>query len=250
MILKRFPHDLNVLRELHPILVELNDLPSCAQLLQDAFDHYQKGPPSEQGFSQYDILLLADLYNALGQYERAIEVIRRGTRWLQGREEQRYWDLCEDDREYDIPGGPARPTSGDTMEPGYFDLDTNGRHRLAVARIKMGDVEEGKRHANVVLAEEVLDYAVLFGEIADAYFERGLWADAKPIYELLGGDPATSSIYVLLQTAACMRNLEQLKEAADVYEHSMSSIVIFGHFLMSFSPFGGPLEQRCQDEAR
>ncbi len=45
-------------------------------------------------------------------------------------------------------------------------------------------------HANVVLAEDVLDYSVLFAEIADAYFEKELFAEAKPIYELLGGDPA------------------------------------------------------------
>ncbi|KAJ3497276.1 hypothetical protein NMY22_g19715 [Coprinellus aureogranulatus] len=207
-ILKRFPHDLTVLRELHPILLELNELPACANLLQAAFEHHHTG------FTNLDILVLADLYNALGEHERAIETIRRGTRRLQGRAEQRYWDLCEDDREYDIPG--VDPREGGPMEPGYFELDTNSRHRLAVARIRMGDIDEGKRHANAVLAEDVLDYAVLFGEIADAYFERELYADAKPIYELLGADPATSSIYVLLQTAACMRNLEQLKEASEV----------------------------------
>ncbi|RXW22111.1 hypothetical protein EST38_g3735 [Candolleomyces aberdarensis] len=191
-ILKRFPHDLTVLRELHLVLVELNDLPTCANLLREAFDHHQKLHPAGGGFTELDILLLADLYNALGEYDKAVDIIRKGTRWLQGRQEQRYWDLCEDDREYDMP---------------------------AVARIKMGDVEEGKRHADAVLSEDVLDYAVLFSEIADAYFEREMYAEAKPIYELLGGDPATSSIYVLLQTAACMRNLEQLKEAAEVYEH-------------------------------
>ena len=45
-------------------------------------------------------------------------------------------------------------------------------------------------HANAILSEEVLDYSVLFAEIADAYFEREMYAEAKPIYELLGGDPA------------------------------------------------------------
>lgn len=93
-------------------------------------------------------------------------------------------------------------------------------------------------HANAVLSEDVLDYSVLFAEIADAYFEREMYAEAKPIYELLGGDSAvcasfllgvfnftesihkTSSIYILLQTAACMRNIDELRDAADVYEHS------------------------------
>ncbi|EDR05755.1 uncharacterized protein LACBIDRAFT_329308 [Laccaria bicolor S238N-H82] len=40
-ILKRFPHNLTVLRELHTILGELTELPTCANLLQAAFKHYQ-----------------------------------------------------------------------------------------------------------------------------------------------------------------------------------------------------------------
>lgn len=93
-----------------------------------------------------DLLLLADLYNVLGQYERAIETIRRGTRWLQGRADQKYWDLCEDDREYDRDDWPTRSSFGEggSVLAGNFELDPNARHRLAVARIKMGDVEEGK----------------------------------------------------------------------------------------------------------
>ncbi|PPQ68724.1 hypothetical protein CVT26_003630 [Gymnopilus dilepis] len=233
-ILKRFPHDLTVLRELHHILVELSDLETCASLLQDALDFfmstYPAGPRATEtanlpggGFSNLDLLVLADLYNVLGEHGKAVETIRKGTRWLQGRADQKYWDLCEDDREYDGEDWPPRPNAdeggGGVVQPGHYVLDPNTRHRLAVARIKMGDIEEGKLHANAVLSEEVLDYSVLFAEIADAYFERGMYAEAKPIYELLGGDPATSSIYILLQTAACMRNVDELKEAAEVYEH-------------------------------
>ena len=98
------------------------------------------------GFSRMDLLLLADLYNVLGQYERAIETIRKGTRWLQGRADQNYWDLCEDDREYDHSDWQARSNFGEggSVKSGNFELDPNARHRLAVARIKMGDVEEGK----------------------------------------------------------------------------------------------------------
>ena len=97
-------------------------------------------------FSRMDLLLLADLYNVLGQYERAIETIRKGTRWLQGRADQTYWDLCEYDREYDHCEWQARSNFGEgsSVKAGNLDLDPNARQRLAVARIKMGDVEEGK----------------------------------------------------------------------------------------------------------
>src|SRR5271155_3869744 len=102
-MLKRFPHDLTVLRELHIILVELSDLSTCATLLQDALTHYITIHPSGQGkdnasglvipgggFSRMDLLLLADLYNVLGQHKWAIETIWRGTWWLQERVDQKY----------------------------------------------------------------------------------------------------------------------------------------------------------------
>jgi general transcription factor 3C polypeptide 3 (transcription factor C subunit 4) len=152
-ILKRFPHDLTVLRELHTILVELSDLSTCASLLQEALDYYMKTYSSGRGenisgggFSKLDLLLLADLYNVLGEHGMAVETIRRGTRWLQGRSDQKYWDLCEDDREYDAEGWLPRAGADESgaVQAGNHELDPNTRHRLAVARIKMGDVEEGK----------------------------------------------------------------------------------------------------------
>ncbi|KAG5642746.1 hypothetical protein DXG03_002261 [Asterophora parasitica] len=233
-ILKRFPHDLTVLAELRTILIELSDLPTCANLFQQAFAHYQQRYPSGRGmdvasnteipgggFGLMEILVLADLFNTLGEHERAIDTIRKGCRWLQGRGDQKYWDSCNDDREYDLLEMAPRLGVGDGggVEPGRYPLDINARHRLAVARIKMGEIDEGKLHANAVLSQDVLDYAPLFAEIADAYFERDLYAEARPIYELLGADAATSSLYILLQTAACLRMLDELKEAAEVYEH-------------------------------
>ncbi|KAF8332446.1 hypothetical protein F5887DRAFT_996848 [Amanita rubescens] len=238
-ILKQIPRDMAVLTSLRPILIEISDLPTCTILFQQAFDHYQTMYPSGRlidmsstpasdipggGFTLLEILVLADLYNTQGEYEKAIVSIRKGCRWLQGRADQRYWDLCGDDREYDgeeIPLG-TRSIMGEGVagvEQGHYLLDINARHRLAVGRIKMGDVDEGKLHANVVLSQDVLDYAPLFCEIADAYFDRKMYAEAKPIYEMLGSDIATSSIYILLQTAACLRMLNELKEAAEVYEH-------------------------------
>ncbi|KAJ7185570.1 hypothetical protein C8R46DRAFT_382209 [Mycena filopes] len=229
-ILKRFPHDLAVMSELRTVLVELSDLETCTTLFQAAFDHYQKTYPSGHGhdatnnsdvpgggFGHLEILVLADLYNTTGDHVRAIDVIRQGCRWLQGRAEHRYWDMCNDDREYDQAHFQRTVESG--PQPGMFPLDVNARHRLAVARIKMGETEEAKLHVGAVMAEDVLDYAPLFAEAADAYFERELYAEARPIYELLGGDPSTSSLYVLLQTATCLRMLNELKDSAEVYEY-------------------------------
>ncbi|OJA08708.1 hypothetical protein AZE42_08889 [Rhizopogon vesiculosus] len=237
-ILKLFPHDMAVLAELRPILIEVSDLPLCTSLYQAALGHYQTiqplgpaqpnepsltdQPPPAQTFSFIDILVLADLYNTMAEYDRGIHTIRNGCRWVQGRASQRFWDGCGDDREYDLPredrgGSVSIERSGD-VQPGHYPIDVNARHRLAIARIKLGEVEEGKMHASIVLAQDVLDYAALFGEIADSYFEREMYADARPIYEVLGGHPATSSLYVLFQVAVCRKMLGDLEGAAEVYK--------------------------------
>jgi general transcription factor 3C polypeptide 3 (transcription factor C subunit 4) len=110
-----------------------------------------------------EVLVLADLYNTLGEHEGAVMVIRGGVRWLQGRKEQRYWDQCVDDREFDLleEEGGARRGGGagedDEVPPGRFPLDINARHRLAVARIKMGDVEEAKVGSMSVIHVDVAD---------------------------------------------------------------------------------------------
>ncbi|KAJ7266948.1 hypothetical protein B0H12DRAFT_140673 [Mycena haematopus] len=229
-ILKRFPHDLAVLSELRTTLIETGDLDTCTTLFQGAFEHYQKTYPSGHGhnpttngdvagggFGHLEILVLADLYNTTGDYHRAIDVIRQGCRWLQGRAEHRYWDMCDDDREYDPPN--FQRTAESTPQSGMFPLDINSRHRLTVARIKMGETEEARLHASIVLSEDVLDYAPLFLETADAYFEQEMYADARPIYELLGTETSTSSLYILTQTAICLRMLNELKESAEIYEY-------------------------------
>ncbi|KAF8549682.1 TPR-like protein [Imleria badia] len=232
-ILKRFPHDITVLTELRPILIELADFALCATLYQDALEYNQTlnplghaldpsiaGQIEQSKFGFIELLVLADLHNTTNEYERAIDTIRKGCRWLQGRATQKFWDVCEDDREYDLPsqeGAEPVHRAGD-VQPGYYPLDINSRHRLAVARIKMGDTDEGKMHANIVLSEDALDYAVLIAEIADAYFELEMYSAAGPIYETLGADPATSSLYVLLQVATCRRMQGDIREASEVYK--------------------------------
>ncbi|KAL1745068.1 hypothetical protein HDZ31DRAFT_37197 [Schizophyllum fasciatum] len=219
-VLRRVPHDLSVLAALRPVLVELGDLATCAELYEGARTHYEEAFPEGAGspFAVLEILVLVDLHSVLGAHERAIQVIRSGMRWLQGRGEQRYWDALPDDREYDLPDMPPRTLREGDIPPGFFSLDLNARQRLAVARIRMGDVDEGKLHASRILTEEPADYAPLFAEIADAYFERGLWAEARGVYEVLGADAGTSSIQILMQAAACYHMLGDFQEAAEVYE--------------------------------
>jgi general transcription factor 3C polypeptide 3 (transcription factor C subunit 4) len=154
-ILKQCPHDITALEELRPILVELSDIPRGIQLYQEAFEYYQARHPSGMaqdesgndipggGFGDMQIIVLADFYNSIGDPERAVTTIRRGARWLQGRGDQRHWDNEVDDKEYDVEGFPRARQDATESEQNH-PLDINFRHRLAVARLMLGDHEEGK----------------------------------------------------------------------------------------------------------
>lgn len=143
------------MEELRPVLVELSEIPFGLELYQNAFDFYQTNYPSGKaldstgneipggGFNQMHIIVLADFYNSVHNPEKAIHTVRRGTRWLQGRMDQRFWDNEGDDREFDTPGY-IRQDNSDILDKVSYPLDINLRHRLAIARFMLGDHEEGK----------------------------------------------------------------------------------------------------------
>jgi general transcription factor 3C polypeptide 3 (transcription factor C subunit 4) len=140
------------------ILVELNDLPRVARLYQEAFDHYQVLTPSgtvedsPSSFGSRHIIALADFYNSLAQHEKAINTIRAGARWLDGRRADSFWDAVTDDREFSaerLVGESLGENSMSQPPPGEHPLDPNMRHRLAIARLRLGHLTEGKVRINL-----------------------------------------------------------------------------------------------------
>lgn len=55
-------------------------------------------------------------------------------------------------------------------------------------------------HADIILSQSVLEFAPLFAELADAYFEREIYDQARPIYEILGADAGVSASFLHSRT--------------------------------------------------
>lgn len=51
-------------------------------------------------------------------------------------------------------------------------------------------------HASAILAQEIREYAPLFSEIADAYYDQRMYTSAVAIYEELGQDSSVSALIV------------------------------------------------------
>jgi general transcription factor 3C polypeptide 3 (transcription factor C subunit 4) len=139
------------LADLHPIVLATKKYRFGADALRTAFDWHTEtffGPndtasPENNTMTLENVINLADLLLQLDELEEAVVVIRRGQRWLQGRNNERQWDVQEDDREFD-PEGLVREGEGGEEEEGVaiHPLDVNLRQRLALVRLRLGhDIE-------------------------------------------------------------------------------------------------------------
>lgn len=118
------------------------NLDSGCQLYREAFEYHLihfDGPADQQPgqINNLDVnalIVLVDLLMMQEDYETAIDCIKRGQRWLDGRGTDQTWAHREDDLEY-------LPKEGDTPGGGHR-LDSNLRHRLGLARLRLGDDEQ------------------------------------------------------------------------------------------------------------
>lgn len=159
------PQNEEVIREVIPLLHGLNMkeraivvMQNCAKWNMEAFPDPNNIASSIDEYDQITynsdaIATVADLLLELGRPQDAIHAIRSGTRWLQGRRTESFWDeIQDDDREFD-ENRSDQNREGDygrriNMAPEY-DLDIEFRFRLGVARARMGNVEETRYHFDI-----------------------------------------------------------------------------------------------------
>ncbi|EUC58861.1 TPR-2 domain protein [Rhizoctonia solani AG-3 Rhs1AP] len=219
-ILQILPHDLTVLAQLRGLLVQTGDLTRAKEYYSAAFEHYITSTPQRtlpevstdmvidpllapitlpsivdiaNIFGTREIATLADLLSGLGEHARAVEVVIRGAEWLG-----------------QVPKGADEVALGEAF-------DVNLRMRLAVAKLRLGVIDEGKNHAHIILAHDMNEYYELHTELADVFYEIGLYEDAVVIYERLACQPHTSSLHVLNQIGSCHKQMKNYTAARDVY---------------------------------
>ncbi|CAG8451389.1 3084_t:CDS:10 [Diversispora eburnea] len=228
-LLKEMPYDMNVIRELTRIHVQLNEIPQAIELFNDAYKYYRSNPISEDpvsegGFGYSEINIMAELYMLANDFNSAIDFIKRGVRWLQGREDEVWWDTVADDREYDEDENANRRENsilsarlngvvniGGTNAPLPLEL----RVKSGQCRIELEQLEEGKLHFTYLEFFDVENYVDLYYEVAETYAEKGLYEDALGIYEAIVSNEKTDSPTAWLRMGICHRELGNLESAVE-----------------------------------
>ncbi|CAH1769664.1 1637_t:CDS:2, partial [Entrophospora sp. SA101] len=198
-LLEKVPHDMNILREISKIHVQTSEIPKAIELYLDAYSYYQNRPfyedaEAEGSFGYSEINIMAELYMLINDFGGAIEFIKCGVRWLQGREDETWWNNVTGTRHQGVF------SSGGSNAPLPLEL----RIKLGISRICMDGLEEGKLY-------DVKQYIDLYYEVAETYAEKGLFEDALTTYEaiLLNSE--------VIDLGLCHRELGNFENAAEYF---------------------------------
>ncbi|CAG8535125.1 815_t:CDS:10 [Ambispora gerdemannii] len=228
-LLKIIPHDMNVIKQLTSIYTRNNELEKAISLYEDALQYYQtnnflslnNSEDADGIFSLSDVNIMAELYISIGEYQKAIECIKSAVRWLQGRENEKWWnDVVIDDHEYDEEDSRRKNNfskSGLYVGGSKEFLPMELRVKLGQCRLMLDQIEEGKFHFNYLFENSVNQYLDLYYEVAETFIDKSLFNDALSVYEMIIADKTVDSSITWSQMGLCHRELGNLDIAADLY---------------------------------
>ncbi|CAG8571855.1 4215_t:CDS:10, partial [Scutellospora calospora] len=179
---------------------QLNEVSQAIDLYLDAYEYYRsrpfpEDPESEGSFGYSEFNIMAELYMLTNDFNSAIDFIKRGVRWLQGRENETWWDT-------NIGGSNAK-------------LPLELRVKLGQCRVELEQLEEAKA---------IEKYVDLYYEVAETYAEKGLFEDALAIYEIVISNESTDNATAWLRMGACHRELGNLQSAVDFYKAAVEEL--------------------------
>lgn len=138
-LLKDLPHNMEALRSLARIYIELNEVEKARLRYEESISHYIALPLDEtSGFDWSDINIYIELFGYLKEYEQGIAALKFLSRWFLGRQDDSRWDdVTEDDREFDAEDTPRRQDVS-WFTPGQYPVEAYGLGLPLELRIKLG----------------------------------------------------------------------------------------------------------------
>ncbi|KAI5299132.1 transcription factor TFIIIC subunit tfc4, partial [Ascosphaera pollenicola] len=218
-LLKDFPHNMDALRSLARIYIELGEVEKARLRYEESISHHIAAPLEEvTEFDWSDINIYIELFGYLKEYEQGIAALKFLSRWFLGRQDDSRWDdVTEDDREFDAEDSPRRSQIS-WFAPGQHPAESYGlglplelRIKLGVYRLKLGsnNVDEALFHFSWLEPKDtssttcVEDYNDLFREAGDALRDVGLWREALHFYQPLQHIPHCADTDLFVSMAKC-----------------------------------------------
>ena len=260
------PHDLDTLQTMAGLCMKSNEQKKAKIAYDKAIIHYQSVQLDEYGgeFSFSDLNIYLELFMSMQEWSDGLKAVKSVARWLCGRKSETFWDLRDDDCEWDLEHEPRR-TALPNFDSSAHKLDAYGQALLPEIRAKMGifrlhlgrtQLEEALRHFELFYPDDegdeatVFEYADLFREIAEALRGERHYKEALRFYEPLQRVQKVLEVSIMKNMAECYSktfnferaivcwegvlqtddsNVDVLMELAKAYEASGDSAKAYKH---------------------
>ncbi|ODV90337.1 hypothetical protein CANCADRAFT_14922, partial [Tortispora caseinolytica NRRL Y-17796] len=227
------PDNREALLELTSLLVSASRHAEATKMYADLYaaarDDALLNPSEPKQFTSSDLNVFSELLAAQRQFRLAITNIKQISRWLQDREDQTFWDQFDNDAEYDdrrlnVPEFIQYcKDNGIPLNASAYSLPLDLRTKLALYRLKLGNLEEAKVHADIVLYSapnqysSAESYADLFLKLGDGMLESRQYELALNFYVPLSDLDGQSTAHLVMSMGDCLSALGDYEQAEEAY---------------------------------
>ncbi|KAI1200461.1 hypothetical protein F5X97DRAFT_332030 [Nemania serpens] len=195
-----------------------------------AFNHFREcGMDDRYPIEWQDINIFAGLLAYVEHTKDALYELKTLARWLLGRSDESFWDdWQDDDREWDVDG--ARRVGFQDFQEGRYPESSYGsglpldlRTKLAVYRLKLGDIHEAQHHIDHLDpegrngAQVLLNEPHLLAEVAIALYDSDLREMALRFLEPLLSVPDVLDSAALLAAGRCYLDAGDKRQAEECF---------------------------------
>ncbi|KAI0857991.1 hypothetical protein F4860DRAFT_505724 [Xylaria cubensis] len=201
-----------------------------------AFAHFRaNGIDTNNPLEWQDINLFTGLLAYIEHAKDALYELKSLARWLLGRSDEEFWDdWQDDDREWDVDN--VRRIGFEDFHDGKYPEQSYGsglplelRTKLAVYRLKLGDLDEAARHISHLepngpnWVQVLSNEPHLLAEVASALYESDLKPMALRFFEPLLSVPDVLDAAALLAAGRCYLDAGDQRQAEECFSAAIDA---------------------------
>ncbi|KAI1824812.1 hypothetical protein F4861DRAFT_538647 [Xylaria intraflava] len=200
-----------------------------------AIAHFEANNDDSSPLEWQDVNIFASLLAYIEHTKDALYELKSLARRLLGRADEHFWDdWQDDDREWDVDN-IRRLGFGDYQEGKYPEasygggLPLNLRTKLAVYRLRLGDIDEAQRHISHLdpngpnWANLLSNEPDLLAEVASALYESDQQAMALRFFEPLLSIPDVLDAGALLAAGRCYLDTGDKRQAEECFSAAIDA---------------------------